>query len=128
MLFKFGDFDLTPHMVEKGFKIRPNARQDLDSYTDATGETHRNALKHTKTIVTASIMPMSKEEKVLFMQGITSNYINPLERDAICTYYDEEYDVEKTGHFYLDPNFEIVISKEGKEKKYEEFNMTFTEY
>ena len=128
MLFKFGDFDLTPYMVAKKYKIRPNARQDLDSYTDAIGETHRNALKHTKTIVTTSIMPMSKNEKMAFMQSITSNYINPLERDANCTYYDEEYDVEKTGHFYLDPNLEFVINEDGEDKSYEEFSMTFTEY
>lgn len=128
MLFKFGDFDLTPYMVAKKYKIRPNARQDLDSYTDAEGITHRNALRHTKSIVSLSIMPMTKEEKVFFMGNITRNYINPLERDANCTYYDEEYDIEKTGHFYLDPNLEFVINEDGPKKHYEEINMTFTEY
>lgn len=128
MLFKFGDFDLTPYMVAKKYRIRPNARLDLDSYTDAIGETHRNALKHTKTIVTLSVMPMSKEEKMHFMQKITSNYINPLERDANCTYYDEEYDVQKTGHFYLDPNLEFLVIEDGKNKRYDETKMIFTEY
>lgn len=128
MLFTFGNFDLTPYMVAKKYKIRPNARLDLDSYTDATGETHRNALRHTKTIVTLSIMPMSKEEKIDFMQKITSNYINPLERDANCTYYDEEYDVEKTGHFYLDPNLEFAVIEDGENKRYDETKMIFTEY
>ena len=128
MLFKFGDFDLTPYMVAKKYKIRPNARLDLDSYTDATGVTRRTALNHTKTIVSLSIVAMGKDEKIAFMSGITRNYINYLERDADCTYYDEEYDVEKTGHFYLDPNFEIVVKEDGENKSYDEFMMVFTEY
>lgn len=128
MLFKFGNFDLTPYMVAKKYKIRPNARQDLDSYTDMEGVTHRNALRHTKSIVSLSIISMSKEEKINFMSNITSNYINKLERDANCTYYDEEYDVEKTGHFYLDPNLEFVVIEDGKNKRYEEINMKFVEY
>lgn len=128
MLFKFGTFDLTPYMVAKKYKIRPNARLDLDSFTDAEGVTRRTALKHTKTIVTLSIVPLEKEEKIHFMSQITNNYINPLERDANCTYYDEEYDIEKTGHFYLDPNLEFVINEDGENKKYEEFSMKFTEY
>lgn len=128
MLFKFGNFDLTEYIAAKKYKIRPNARLDLDSYTDSEGVTHRNALKHTKTIVTLSTVPFTVEEKKNFMANIRANYINELERDANCTYYDEEYDIEKTGHFYLDPNLEFVINEEGENKNYAEINMTFTEY
>lgn len=128
MLFKFGDFDLTPYMVAKKYKIRPNARLDLDSYTDAEGITRRTVLKHTKSIVTLSVIPLTKEEKKYFMSRITGNYIIPLERNANCTYYDEEYDVEKEGYFYLESNLEFTISEDGNNKSYEEFSMTFTEY
>lgn len=125
MIFKFGDFDLTEYIQARKYKIRPNARQDLNSYTDANGLTHRNAIPHTKTIVSFSTIPMQKEEKMLFMRRIRENYLNDLERDADCSYYDEEWDIVKEGHFYLDPNLEFSINTEGE---YEEISMTFTEY
>lgn len=125
MTFQFGDFDLTNYIQAKKYKTRPNARQDMNSYTDANGLTHRNAIPHTKTIISLSTIPMEKEEKMLFMQRIRENYLNELERDANCLYYDEEYDEVKEGHFYLDPNVEFTVNELGS---YEEIKLTFTEY
>lgn len=125
MIFMFGNFDITEYIQSKKYKIRPNARQDLNSYTDANGLTHRNAIPHTKTIVSLTIMPMEKEEKMFFWRRIRENYLNELERDADCSYYDEEYDTIKEGHFYLDPNMEFNVNQAGS---YGEMKLTFTEY
>ncbi len=125
MKFQFGDFDLTEYIQARKYKMRPNARQDLNSYTDANGLTHRNALPHTKTIVSLTIIPMDAEEKKYFMKRIRDNYLNVLERDANCLYYDEEWDEVKEGHFYLDPSLEFSVNTE---EEYEETKMTFTEY
>lgn len=132
MLFKFGDFDLTEYMVAGSYKPLPNARFDLDSYTDAEGVTHRNALSHTRSKITFNLMPMDAETMRTVMQGLVANYINYNERNAICTYFDYENWTEKTGEFYLDPNLTVnVLSANPVTKEAEEFgetSMTFTEY
>ncbi len=132
MLFKFGNFDLTEYIVADSFKPLPNARFDMDSYTDANGKMHRNALEHTRTKITFNLVPMNAEDMKTVMQGIVSNYINYNERNAICTYFDYENWTEKTGEFYLDPNLTFnVLSADPITKVAEEFGetpMTFTEY
>ena len=46
-LFKFGNYTFPDtYIAEGGYEIKPNQRQDLDSYTDQTGLTHRNAIPH----------------------------------------------------------------------------------
>ena len=50
-LFKFGNYTFpNKYILWDTFETNPNQRQDLDSYTDANGLTHRNAISHTKTV------------------------------------------------------------------------------
>lgn len=109
-LFKFGNYVFPNKYINwDSFEINPNQRQDLDSYTDANGLTHRNAIPHTKTQIqfTTTKMPESDMEKI--MDGMVKNYRNEKERDANCTYYDTEHFKYKTGHFYLDPSLQMKI-------------------
>lgn len=130
--FSFGNFSFPDKYVKwGGVSTAPNQRQDMDSYTDGYGVTQRNALAHTKTQIKFTTLPMSGDELRAIMSGMTSNYINYSERDANCTYYDDESGAFKTGHFYLDPSFEFnreEVNAEGIPVKYGEMQWLFIEY
>lgn len=130
--FKFGDFDFPDRLIKWGsFKPKPNQRQDKDSYTDGWGETQRNTIAHTKTQIQFTTLPMSGADMDAIMDRMVENYINYLERDAMCTYYDDENRKFKTGHFYLDPSFEFnrdEADASGIPTKYGEMNWLFIEY
>lgn len=111
-LFKFGGFTFpTDYIKIDTYEAAPNQRQDLDSYTDASGETHRNALAKVKTQVTFTTRQLRNSEFEGLMAGITGAYDNPNERDAHnCEYWDWEYQKMRTGrHMYLDPSLKIKV-------------------
>lgn len=128
--FKFGNFIFPEKFIKMDAPIKPNQRQDLDSYTDGYGITRRNVLSHTKTEIKFTTIEMSGSDMDLIMAGITSNYINDLERNGQCTYYDNEYRTPKTGTFYLDPSLEyhVLEEKNGIPTLYGEMTWTFIEY
>lgn len=108
-LFKFGSYAFKGMIKAETYEVIPNARQDLDSYRDADGVLHRNALSHTATQVNFTIRAHTLAEHKAMMSAITSNYTNDNERSAECSYYDTEYCKYKTGKFYLDSNFGTSI-------------------
>lgn len=130
--FRFGNFDFPDKLIAyEKVDTKPNQRQDMDSYTDGYGVTQRNALAHTKTQIQFTTLPMSGQKFRFVMDGIRNNYINPKERDLNCTYYDDETGAFKTGHFYLDPSFEVnrkQVDKNGIPVKYGEITWLFIEY
>ena len=128
--FKFGNFVFPDEYInEGGYKCTPNQRQDLDPYTDQFGVTQRNALAHTKTQVDITTRPGLKWEEVEeIMSGLTANYVNPRERDAMCKYFDTEYFeiTPSTHHMYLDPSFFTQVRQ--IDKKVDQLTFTFIEY
>ena len=84
VLFKFGDYEFpSEYIAEGGYSCKPNQRQDLDPYTDATGLTHRNALQHTKTEVSITTRSnLTWDEMTSIIQGLTSNYITSIINDT----------------------------------------------
>lgn len=134
MLFRFGDFDLTPYMVAGSYDSQPNSRQDLNSYTDAYGVLQRNALNHTKTIITFKTVEMDADTMRYIMSNIVRNYRVFNERDnSNCSYYDTElFIVKSNAHFYLDPSFKqnvkYVNEKTMEPSYFGETSFTFTEY
>lgn len=130
-LFQFGSFEFPEKYIKfDSVDIAPNQRQDLDSYTDGYGVTHRNALAHGKTEIKFTTIEMSGQAMKSIMAGITQNYQNYNERDAQCSYCDPESGTNKTGHFYLDPSLRFRVKKRrGTEvEKYGEMEWTFIEY
>ncbi len=112
-LFKFGNYKIpNKYILWDSYTTNPNQRQDLGSYTDANGLTHRNAIPHTKTQVQFTTRRMPENIMKDIMESIVDNYINVKERDANCTYYDTEHFQYKTGRFYIDPSFKMKIQGE----------------
>lgn len=86
------------------YKIIPSARQDVDSYRDASGLLHRNTVEHTATSITFSIIPLQKSEMYQLMSRLYSwaqkpemkykiRYVNPLKGGQV-----------DVGDFYLGAN------------------------
>ena len=117
------------YIAEDGYDIKPNQRQDLDPFTDQTGLTHRNALKHTKTEISITLrgnLTWAQFESVI--NGIVSNYRNYSERDSTnCSYFDPESRTLKTGkHMYLESSQAFKIKTVNK--RYGDVTLTFVEY
>lgn len=126
-LFKFGNFVFPmEHIAENGWNISPNQRQDLEPFADANGLTHRNAVEHTKSNISIKTLEIEWEDMDSIMENMEKNYINFLERDAMCEYYDPETRTYKTGHFYLDPSVNFAVKTFGI--MYGEMTWTFIEY
>lgn len=127
--FSFGSCTFDHLIKAETFKITPNARQDLDSYRDTEGVLQRNALAHTATIVEFDTVPMWDSKFSSMMSAITSSYSNVNERDGTATYFDEENQTTKTGHFYLDSNFQVSVMQQwGNRTLYDSCHFKFVEY
>lgn len=131
-LFQFGNFIFPNEYIEfDNYDIAPDQRQDLDSFTDGNGETHRNALEHTKSNITFTTIEMSGEAMAHILLSLQKEYINPEETDANCVYFNPRLHDYKTGHFYLDPSVKFRIKKvdkEGTNIKYGSMQWIFVEY
>lgn len=128
--FQFGNYIIPNKYIKiDSYDTAPNQRQDLDSYTDGNGVTHRNALEHTKTQVQFTIVKRPEIVHDAIMSGLRSNYLNYNERDANCVYYDPETCRYKTGHFYLDPSVQFRMERiRNKILFYGETQLLFIEY
>ena len=125
--FKFGNYTIpNTYIAESGYKCKPQQRQDLEPWTDADGLTHRNVVVHRKSDVTITFRQLKWNDFVSLMEGITSNYLSVDEKDAICTYINQESNTLSSGHFYLDPSCEFSIKQ--LNGKMDSFSLRFTEY
>ncbi len=131
-LLQFGSFIFPNKYIQfDTYDIAPEQRQDLDSFTDGNGLTHRNALEHTKTNITFNTIQMSSAAMADILANLNQNYINTNETDANCNYYNPRTGEYKTGHFYLDPSVKFRIKKVdklGKKIEYGEVQWIFVEY
>ena len=100
--------EIVPYKFMQTFKSTPNQRTDMDSYTDANGELHRNALEHTSTKTEWTTPPLHITDWEQLMALFNRNYINALERKVPVEYYNFEDCDYKTGYFYV-PDFTIEV-------------------
>lgn len=99
---KIGTYAIPLTIMKYGsYKSAPAQRQDLDGYVDANGNLHRNPVSHTRSKLEFNTIPMSEEMMREFMDNITAQYLNGLEKKVQLTYYEEEYGNYVTGYFYL---------------------------
>lgn len=101
-LIKLGNFEFPLKYIEaSSYQIKRNV-QDVDSYRDANGVLHRNALAHDVLSVTFTTKPNLTSTQVgELMNQIRSNYINVLEKKLLVTAYVPEYDDYVTQEMYL---------------------------
>lgn len=109
-LIKVGNYTISTKDIISAdtYNVTYNS-QDLDSYRDADGILHRQALPHYVGKIEFETRNMLTNEQMgAFMRAIESQYINSTERKATVTFYCPEVDDYRTQEMYMaDPQFKI---------------------
>lgn len=123
---KVGSYEIPLKLMRAGtYKVSPAQRQDYDSYVDADGYLHRTVLSHTRSKIEFELIQLSMQDFRGFMDAITAQYINGLERKVHLTYYEEEYGNYVEGDFYMPGTMEYTYSHKNL---YEQVRIAFIEY
>lgn len=102
--------------------------QDLDSYRDANGLLHREALSHVPIKCEFETIPLNNEQYEQIMDMIRRNYINELERKVTITAFILEYNGYVTQDAYMaEPQPQIQTIKDNK-IKYAPLRIAFIGY
>lgn len=128
-LIKVGNYTVPFRYIEaKKYKCGIKG-QDLDSYRDANGILHREALKN-KAIKTEWETPTGKEESELreLMDNIRRQYTNQIEKKALVTAWMPEIGDYVTMDCYM-PDVEYTIDYADETTvEYSSFRLAFIGY
>ena len=108
-LIKIGSNDtfFNKFIVAQSYKVAKKI-QDLDSYRDANGLLHRNALDHLSYTIEFEVKPLNNTRMQEFLGAIRSNFVEPKERKVSMSFYLPETDTYETSYFYM-PDPELTI-------------------
>lgn len=109
------------------YKVSLNG-QDLDSYRDADGYLHRQALEHTVPKIEFNTPFMDNEQVEELMSNIRSHYTNSTEKKLQVLCYIPELNDYWQGDVYMpDVNFQIYRIT-GEKIEYSETRIAFIGY
>ena len=87
---------------------------DIDSYRDANGVLHRNAMSHLSYTIEFEIKRLDNKRMQEFLSAIRSKFIIPLERKVNIEFYLPEDDEYTSSDFYMpDPELNIERIENG---------------
>lgn len=113
-LITVGNYTIPMTLInEKTYKCTFST-MDLDSYRDANGVLHRNAVNQIPHCSFTTRQLTNSDVDALW-SGIRSNYVNTKEKKVNASVYLPETDSYYSGYFYI-PDTEMTIDyiKEGK--------------
>lgn len=117
-LIMVGDYVIPLNYInEKTYKCTYSV-MDLDSYRDANGVLHRNAINKIPHC-SFQTRNLSNIDMGNLWAGISANYINTNERKVLASVYVPETDSYYSGSFYI-PDTDMVIDKINQNKVYYE--------
>lgn len=128
-LIKVGNYEIPLSMMRaETYKVSKKIL-DVDSYRDANGKLHREALDHYSAVVTFNIPALKTNTEVSeFLSNIQANYTIPKERKASVQFYMPETDNYVTLDMYM-PDIEFTMYMATKEFiKYNETTIEFIGY
>ena len=109
-LIKVGNYTISTkkYIKAESYSITRNV-QDLDSYRDANGLLHRNALEHAPLKCEFETVPLlNADEMGDLMAGIRANFTSEAERKASVTLFVPELNDYVTQDMYMpDPQFKL---------------------
>lgn len=130
-LFKVGNYEVDGYNYINfaEYNVTWNS-QDLDSYRDALGVLHRNALEHRVAKIEFETREnLTNDEVATFMSNIRANYTNQVERKATVTVFVPELNDYVTQEMYMsDPQFKIKKIDKNNVIKYEKTRIAFIGY
>ena len=125
-----GDYTITGanYVNEKSYKVTRNI-QDLDSYRDANGVLHRQALEHVPLKIEIHTREnLTNDQLATFLGAIRSRYINAAERKCLVQAFVPELNDYVTQEMYMpDPEITIKIIKNGV-VKYDSIRLAWIGY
>lgn len=131
-LLKIGNYEITgQRYIDYASYDVTREVQDLDSYRDATGVLHRNALSHVPVKINFQTLPgLNNDEMSTFLGNIANNYTNAMERRAIVTAFVPESNSYITQEMYMaGPTLKIrKIDQKENQVYYESCKITFIGY
>lgn len=128
-LIKVGNYTIPLSLIRADSYIVFQSITDLDSFVDADGYLHRNALDHTANKVEFETVPqMNNTEFAALMQNIRSQYTVPKERKASVTCYIPETDNYETQDMYMPDIKPQIYLASATEIKYDAVRLAFIGY
>lgn len=101
-LLKIGTFEIPTSLIKADSYTAYKSVTDLDSYVDANGVLHRNALNHFAYKCEFEIVPMlTNTEFASLMSNIYAQFTNAVERKATCAIYIPETDSYVSCDMYM---------------------------
>lgn len=128
-LVKVGDYTIPYKFIKAETYVGYRNVQDLDSYQDADGGLHRNALSHVRCKAEFETPPnLTSTEFAELMENIKSNYIIELERKANVTIFVPEINDYITQDMYIPEVSPPIDSELNSELIYKETRLAFIGY
>lgn len=122
-----GNYDINMHyIVEKSYEVTWSTL-DIDSYRDANGVLHRNAVIQVPQVVfeTKPLLDYQVEE---ILSNIRANYVSSLEKKVLLTVFVPELNNYYTGYFYM-PDTNLTIRQINDDVvRYEPISFKFIGY
>ena len=130
-LLKVGNYEIdgTNYINYDSYSVTRNV-QDLDSYRDAFGVLHRNALEHAPIKIELETRDgLTNDEVGEFMGSIRANFTNSTERKSTVTMFVPELNDYVTQEMYMpDPQFKIKKIDVNNVVRYSKTRIAFIGY
>ena len=128
-LIKIGDYEFPNNMIKYDTYKAFMSTSDLDSYRDANGKLHRNALSKISFKVEFETKPMiTDDEWQVIIQNIRSQYTVSLEKKSLCKMYIPELGSYQTQYCYMPDIEPTIYTANGGTLKYESIRLAFIGY
>lgn len=128
-LFKIGTYEFPRSLIKAESYSVYKSVTDLDSYVDANGELHRNALEHLAYKVEFETVPMlTNTQFSALMSDIYGQFTNQLERKALCTLYIPEIDDYVTCDMYMPDIKPQMYFADNSKIQYQSVRFAFISY
>jgi hypothetical protein len=128
-LIKVGDYTIPTSIIKADTYKAYISVTDLDSYVDANGELHRNALEHRAAKVEFETVPMLTDKTYgAFMANIRDQYTNELERKVVATVYIPELDDYVTQEMYMPDQQPQMYFADANKIQYDSVRLAFIGY
>lgn len=128
-LIKVGNY-IIPHSIiqAESYKVTYNS-QDVDSYRDANGVLHRDALPNYVPKVEFNVKPMLKNNQLAdFLLRIRQQYTLPVERKVMAEVYIPELDDYVFSNMYLADFTPEMYFADSNYIQYKSFRMALIGY
>ena len=128
-LVKVGNYKIPDKFINSETYTGSKNVQDLDSYRDADGKLHRQALSHISCKGEFETPPnLKSSEFAELMKNIQENYTIPLERKANVTIFIPEDDDYITQDMYMPDITPKIKSRINGELLYDSVRLAFIGY